>query len=155
MAIIYIIEIWSCVVSNLQENDLFLKMVNWGFIEKNNRFKQGMLMNDEGKRLQIKQVFPKKSPPFVDVFMEYAHVVTVNGHFKSDPGVVLGFDLKNQVIYPMVYRNDLLDHTINIYENGTLNQDTADWLLEYCLAWFDELNSGDYDHLDYEQLKVG
>ncbi len=133
-------------------NDLFLEMMNWGFVDQNDRFKQGMLMNEQGKRLAIKQVFPKKSPSFVDVFIQYAHVVAVNGKYKSDPMVVLGFDLKNKVIYPVLYRNDLLDHTIQVYENGTLNQDNADWLLQYWSDWFNELISDEYDHLEHAQL---
>ncbi len=136
-------------------NDLFVDMMNWDFIDKNKQFKQGMLMNDEGKRLQIKKVFPKKSASFIDVFMQYAHVVAVNGQLKSDPAVILGFDLKNKIIYPVLYRNDLLDHTINVYEKGAINQEHADWLLEYWAAWFDELKADDYDYLDYDQLKVG
>ncbi len=133
-------------------NSLFLEMMYWRFIDQNNQFKKGMMMNDEGKRLLIKQVFPKKPPAFVDVFMQYAHVVTVNGQLKSDPGVILGFDLKNKVIYPVLYRNDLLDHSINVYEAGTINQDNADWLMEYWSAWFDELKSDEYDYLEHTQL---
>ncbi len=136
-------------------NDVFLEMINRGFIDQNDQFKQGMMMNEDGKRLFIKQVFPKKSPPSVDVFMQYAHVVSVNGQLKSDPGVVLGFDLKNRSIYPVLYRNDLLDHTINVYEAGALNEEHADWLLEYWAAWFNELVSDDYDHYDPAQLRVG
>ncbi len=135
-------------------NDLFIDMMNWGYIDQDKQFKQGLLMNDAGKRLLIKQVFPKKSPTFVDVYMQYAHVVTVNGQVKSDPGVILGFDLKNKVIHPVLYRNDLLDHTINVYENGTVNQDKADWLLEYWAIWFNELKSGEYDYFDHAQLKA-
>lgn len=136
-------------------NDVFLEMMNRGFIKLNDQFKTGMLMNEEGKRLFIKQVFPKKSPDSVDVFMQYAHVVTINGQLKSDPGVVLGFDLKNRTIYPVLYRNDLLDHTINVYENGVLNEAHAEWLLEYWGAWFNELVADDYDHYDHAQLMAG
>lgn len=136
-------------------NDLFLEMINHGFIGINNQFKQGMLMNDEGKRLFIKQVFPKKAPETVNVFMQYAHVVSVNGQLKSDPCVVLGFDLKNRQIYPVLYRNDLLDHSINVYEAGGINEAHAEWLLEYWGAWFNELVIGDYDHYDQAQLKTG
>ena len=142
-------------MSDSLARDLFEDMMYWGFIDENQQFKQGILMNEEGKRLQIKQVFPKKSPAFVDVFIQYAHVVTVNGLTKSDPAVILGFNLKNRMIYPALYRNDLLNHTINIYQNGTINQDNAGWLLEYWAAWFDELKSDDYDTLDYDELKVG
>ncbi len=137
------------------ENDLFVDMMNWGFIDLRNQFKQGMFMNDHGKRLFIKQVFPKKSPDHIDVYMQYAHVVSVNGHLKSDPAVVLGFDLQGKKIYPVVYRNDLLDHTIQVYEDGTLNEDNADWLLQYWSDWLNELNCDDYDSLDHAQLKTG
>lgn len=136
-------------------NDLYLEMMFWKYIDKDLQFKQGMLMNDQGKRLLIKQVFPKNPLNFVDVFMQYAHVVTVNGQLKSDPGVILGFNFHKKMVYPLIYRNDLLDHTINIYQDGTLNQDNADWLLEYWAGWFNELRSDDYDSLDYDQLKVG
>ncbi len=146
---------WRCVVSHSLGMNLILDMKNLGFIDRKHQFKQGMFMNDEGKRLYIKQIFPKKSPAPVDVIMQYAHVVTVNGQLKSDPGVILGFDLINQIIYPMVYQNDLLDHTINVYQNGALNQDNAEWLLTYWTAWFEELKAGDYDSLDYGQLKTG
>lgn len=142
-------------MSNLSGKDLFIEMMNWDFIGPGGQFKKGMLMNDHGKRLLIKQVYPKKSPGFVDVFMQYAHVVSVNGQLKLDPGVVLGFDVKNKTIHPVLYRNDLLDHTISVYEKDGLNQDKADWLLEYWSAWFDELKSGDYDYLDQAQLKTG
>lgn len=135
--------------------NIFEEMMYWRFIDKDRQFKQGMLMNDEGKRLQIKQVSLKKAPAFIDVFMQYAHVVSVDGKLMVDPGVILGFDLKNKMIYPIIYRNGLLDHTINVYQNGTVNQENADWLLEYWAAWFNELKSDDYDHLDYDQLKAG
>jgi hypothetical protein len=136
-------------------NDLFVDMMNWGFINQGHQFKQGMLMNDEGKRLHIKQVFPKKSPNFIDVYIQYAHVVPINGKFKTDPAVILGFDLKNKVIYPVLYRNDLLDHTINVYETGGINQDNADWLLEYWSAWFNELKSDEYEYIEQAQLMAG
>lgn len=122
-----------------------------GFINQGNQFKTGMLMNDEGKRLFIKQVFPKKSPSFVDVFIQYAHLVSVYGQLKSDPGVILGFDLKNKVVYPLLYRNDLLDHTIHIYQKGEFDDANAEWLLEYWFTWLDELKSNDYDYLDQPQ----
>lgn len=136
-------------------NDLFVEMMYWRFIDQKHQFKKGTMMNDEGKRLYIKQVFPKKSPVLADVFMQYAHVVTVDGQLKSDPGVILGFDLSNKILYPLVYRNDLLDHTINVYEGGSLNQDNANWLLEYWAAWFGELKSGNYDYHDQAQLMAG
>lgn len=142
-------------MSQKMGNEIFADMMNWGFVDQNNQFKEGMLMNDQGKRLVIKQVFPKKSPSFVDVYIQYAHVVSVNGQLKSDPMVVLGFDLKNKVIHPVLYRNDLLDHTIQVYENGELNEDNAEWLLQYWSDWLNELNSDDYDFLDHVHLKTG
>ncbi|MFC3194890.1 hypothetical protein ACFODZ_11625 [Marinicella sediminis] len=136
-------------------NNLFNEMKNWGFIDHNGQFKKGLLMNDQGKRLLIKQIFPKKSPGLIDVYFQYAHVVTVNGYHKSDPAVVLGFDLKNQAIYPVLYRNDLLDHTISVYQQGTQDEDKAEWLLKFCTDWFGELNADDYDHLEQAHLKAG
>ena len=136
-------------------NDLFLELLNSEFINQRNQFKKGMFMNDEGKRLLIRKIFPDRSSSSVDVYIQYAHVVMVNGELKTDPGVVLGFDFKNKEIYPMEYRSDLLDHTISVYQDGELNQDNADWLLAYCTAWFDELKNGDYDCIDQAQLKAG
>lgn len=142
-------------MSHSLENDLFLEMMKKGFIEQDLQFKKGMLINEKGKRLLIKQVFPKKSPVFVDVFMQYAHVVRVNGQLKTDPGVILGFNFKKKTIYPMIYQNELLDHSINVYQGGSKNQDNADWLLEFWAAWFDELKSDNYACVDYGQLKAG
>ncbi|WP_223786575.1 hypothetical protein [Marinicella meishanensis] len=133
------------------ENDVFVEMLNWGFVDPQNQFKQGMLMNDDGKRLFIKQVYPNKSPSHIDLFMQYAHVVSVDGQLKCDPAVVLGFDLKNQRIYPVLYRNDLLDHTIHVYEDGALSDDNAEWLLKYWSDWLNELSADDYDYLNPPQ----
>lgn len=132
-------------------NELFMKMIKAELVNLNNTFKTGRLMNDEGKRLYIKQVFPKKSPSFVDVFIQYAHVVSVNGQLKSDPGVILGFDLKNQVVYPILYRNDLLDHSIHVFQHGEFDEASAEWLLEYWATWLDELKSNEYDYLEQGQ----
>lgn len=134
--------------------DLFYKMVQADYISMDDEFKTGMLMNDEGKRLYIKQVFPKKSPSFVDVFFQYAHVVTVNGQLKSDPGVILGFDLKNKVVRPILYRNDLLDHSIHVYQNGEVNEGSAVWLLEFWASWLEELKANEYDLLEEVNLKT-
>ncbi|TDR23480.1 hypothetical protein [Marinicella litoralis] len=136
-------------------SDVFIKMKFKGFIDSNNQFKQGMLMNDEGKRLLIKKVFPSHSQDFIDVYIEYAHVVSVNGQLKADPAVVLGFDLRKQKIYPVLYRNDLLDHSIHVYEAGNLNEDNAEWLLNYWSDWFNELNADEYDHIEQAELMVG
>lgn len=135
------------------ERELFIDMMSWGYIGKNSKFKQGMLMNDLGKQLLIKKVFPDRSHDFVDVYMEYAHVVLVNNEIKSDPAVVLGFDVRRRIVYPVSYRNDLLDHTINIYdESGAINEDQASWLLEYFSGWFREVNSDEYDYFDEAEL---
>ena len=126
-------------------NELFKQMQEAGYIDQNNQFKSGMLFNEEGKRLFIKQVSPKKSPiNTADVFFQYSHVVSVGGKLKSDPGVVLGFDLKNQTIHPLLYRNDLLDHSIHVYEKGEFNEGSAVWLLEYWATWFDEIKANHY-----------
>ena len=112
-------------------------------------------MNDYGKRLLIKKVYPNYSQDFIDIYIEYAHVVSVNGQLKSDPAVVLGFDLKQQKVYPVLYRNDLLDYSIDVYEEGILNQDNAEWLLNYWSDWFNELNADDYDQVDHVELMTG
>lgn len=142
-------------MSHSLESDVFIKMKYWGYIDPKNEFNQGMLMNDEGKRLQIKEVFPDHSHDCVDVYLQFAHVVTINDQLKSDPAVILGFDLKQQKTYPVLYRNDLLDHSIHVYENGTLNEDNAQWLLNYWSDWFSELMAEDYDYLDEAQLMAG
>ena len=136
-------------------SDNFSKMKFKGFIDSNKQFKQGMLMNDYGKRLLIKKVYPNYSQDFIDIYIEYAHVVSVNGQLKSDPAVVLGFDLKQQKVYPVLYRNDLLDYSIDVYEEGILNQDNAEWLLNYWSDWFNELNADDYDQVDHVELMTG
>ena len=136
-------------------SDIFSKMKFKGFIDSNKQFKQGMLMNDYGKRLLIKKVYPNYSQDFIDIYIEYAHVVSVNGQLKSDPAVVLGFDLKQQKVYPVLYRNDLLDYSIDVYEEGILNQDNAEWLLNYWSDWFNELNADDYDQVDHVELMTG
>ncbi len=141
-------------MSDTLGRDLFYKMIQADYISMDNEFKTGILMNDEGKRLLIKQVFPKKSPSFVDVFFQYAHIVTVNGQLKSDPGVILGFDLKNKVVHPVLYRNDLLDHSIHVYQNGHVNEENAEWLLEYWAGWFEELKTNEYELLEEVQLKT-
>ncbi|MCB1582193.1 MAG: hypothetical protein R3E90_12635 [Marinicella sp.] len=141
-------------MSDTLGNDLFIKMMKADFINLNNKFKTGMLMNDEGKRLFIKQVFPKNHPSCADVFFQYAHVVTINGQLKSDPGVILGFDLTNKAVLPILYRNDLLDHSIHIYHNGKLDEAKEEWLLEYWGAWLEELKANDYDLLEEVQLKT-
>ena len=130
--------------------DLFTEMCQLGFIQPNNQFKKGKFMNDEGKRLYIKQVNPKTSPAGrnVTLYMQYAHVVSVYGHPSTDPGVILGFDLEQRCVYPVLYRNDLLDHSIHMYKNGQLDEDQADWLLKFCSDWFKELDADDYDSME-------
>lgn len=134
---------------------VFSKMKFKGYIDSNKQFKQGMLMNDDGKRLLINKVFPNYSQDFIDVYIEYAHMVSVNGQLKSDPAVVLGFDFKQQKVYPVLYRNDLLDHTIDVYEGGTLNQENAAWLLNYWSDWFNELTADEYDQFKQAELMAG
>ena len=136
-------------------NNVFLQMKYRGYLDPRMQFKQGLLMNDDGKRLLIKKVFPNQSHDFIDIYLEYAHVVSINGQLKSDPAVILGFDLKQQKIYPLLYRNDLLDHTIYVYEDGKLNQDNAEWLLNYWSDWFNELDADEYEHFDETELMVG
>lgn len=141
-------------VSQTLGNDLFIEMMHAGFIDHSKHFKTGMLMNDEGKRLFIKRVTLEHPPVSLDVFMQYSHVVTVDGQLKSDPGVILGFDLINKVILPVLYRNDLLDHSIHVYQQGVLDQANAQWLLEYWAEWFNELKASGYDHFDQAQLRT-
>jgi hypothetical protein len=141
-------------VSHTLGKDLFIEMMHAGFIDHGKQFKTGMLMNDEGKQLFIKRVYPKYPPASVDLFMQYSHVVTVNGQLKSDPGVILGFDLINNVIIPVLYRNDLLDHSIHVFQKGEINQANAQWLLEYWAEWFNELKANGYDHFDQAQLRT-
>lgn len=141
-------------MSNSLGKDLFFKMMVAEFIGTKNQLKTGMLMNDEGKQLYIKQVHLKKPPANVDIIIQYAHVVTINGQLKSDPGVILGFDMINKEVYPILYRNDLLDHTIHVYQNGQFDQSKADWLLEYWSGWLEELKADDYDYVEQEQLKT-
>lgn len=142
-------------MSDTLGSDVFSKMKFKGYLDPNKQFKQGMLMNDYGKRLLIKKVFPNYSQDFIDIYIEYSHVVSVNGQLKADPAVVLGFDLKQQKVYPVLYRNDLLDHSIDVYEGGTLNQDNEEWLLNYWSDWFNELNADEYDQLDHVELMTG
>ena len=136
-------------------NNVFLQMKYRGYFDPKKQFKQGLLMNDEGKQLLIKKVFPNHSHDFIDIYLQYAHVVSINGQLKSDPAVVLGFDLKQQKVYPVLYRNDLLDYSIDVYEEGILNQDNAEWLLNYWSDWFNELNADDYDQVDHVELMTG
>jgi len=142
-------------VSDSLGSGVFSKMKFKGYIDSNKQFKQGMLMNDDGKRLLINKVFPNYSQDFIDVYIEYAHMVSVNGQLKSDPAVVLGFDFKQQKVYPVLYRNDLLDHTIDVYEGGTLNQENAAWLLNYWSDWFNELTADEYDQFKQAELMAG
>jgi len=139
-----------CDVSHSLGQDLYAEMCELGFIQSNNQFKKGKFMNDEGKRLYIKQVNPKTSPAGrnVSVYMQYAHVVSVYGHPSTDPGVILGFDHDNRCVYPVLYRNDLLDHSIHMYKHGQLDEDQAEWLLKFCSDWFNELYNDDYDSLE-------
>ena len=144
-----------CDVSQSLGSDVFVQMKYRGYLDPKTQYKQGLLMNDEGKQLQIKKVFPENSDENVDVYLQYAHVVAVNDQLKCDPAVILGFDLKQQRVYPVLYRNDLLDHSIHVYENGELNEDNAEWLMSYWCDWFKELEADDYDFLDEAQLMTG
>ena len=40
-------------------SDVFVQMKYRGYLDPKTQFKQGLLMNDEGKQLQIKKVFPE------------------------------------------------------------------------------------------------
>jgi hypothetical protein len=132
--------------------DLYSQMCEMGFILPGNQFKTGRFMNDDGKRLYIKQIKPKSSPAGtnVTVYIQYAHVVSVYGHPSTDPGVILGFDHEKRCVYPVLYRNDLLDHSIHMYKHGQLNEDQADWLLKFCSDWFTQLDADDYDNMEIE-----
>ncbi len=51
----------------------------------------------------------------------------------------------------VLYRNDLFDHTIQIYENDAFKEANGEWLLTFWSDWFKELATVDYDHLELAQ----
>ncbi len=76
-------------------NDLYIEMMNWEFIKKEHQFNTGRFINEE----RIGPVPLKKSPTSVNVFNQYALVVTVNDQFEPDTEVVQSFGFNNKTSY--------------------------------------------------------
>ncbi len=76
-------------------SDLFIEMMNWDFIKKENQFHTGVLMNEE----RIGPVPLKKSPTLINVFNQYALVVNVNDQFQPEPESDQGFGFNKKPHY--------------------------------------------------------
>lgn len=122
---------------------IFNQLHYGGIIKNDELHKTGHFINQSNKHLVIKlgsDLKPVVPQGVVDQVIKIAYVISVNGHLKADPEIMLAIDYGNHLAFPLSYRHELLSHEMFTF-GPEANENESMWLYRYSLELLVEITT--------------